>query len=170
MIPVPLFNVVANSTKRGLGIIVIPLIALTLGACDSPDSGAGRTVASLNGPAIQRTSDPVQIANGASLYKQHCAVCHGQSAEGARQWRQRDAEGFYPPPPLNGTGHAWHHSIPLLKQIIMDGSPQGEGRMPAWRGKLTEQEADAVIAWFQSLWPDRVYAAWFEMQQRNGGL
>jgi mono/diheme cytochrome c family protein len=72
---------------------------------------------------------------------------------------------MFPPPPLDGTGHAWHHPVSWLKQMILDGSPAGQGKMPAWRGKLSEQEVEAVITWFQSLWPDRVYVAWYEMQQ-----
>ncbi len=145
-------------------------LILTLGACDVPESDVGRVVESLSGPAIQRSTDLAQISRGQLLYERHCAVCHGVNGEGAPQWRRRDAEGFYPPPPLDGSGHAWHHSLPLLKQMILEGSPVGEGRMPAWRDKLTVSEVEAIIAWFQSRWPDRVYAAWYEMQQRNGGL
>ena len=32
--------------------------------------------------------------------------------------------------------------------------------MPPFKDKLTAQEIDAIIAWFQSLWPDNIYAAW----------
>ena len=41
--------------------------------------------------------------------------------------------------------------------------------MPAWGGKLSDQDIDAVIAWFQSLWPDAVYGEWFAMEQRSFG-
>jgi thiol:disulfide interchange protein DsbC len=37
--------------------------------------------------------------------------------------------------------------------------------MPGFGDKLAPDAVDAVIAWFQSLWPDEVYAAW---EQRNG--
>ena len=39
--------------------------------------------------------------------------------------------------------------------------------MPAWKGKLSEAEMAAIVAWFQSLWPQPVYDAWYEMQQRG---
>ena len=32
--------------------------------------------------------------------------------------------------------------------------------MPAWEGKLTEQQVDDVIVWIKSLWPDEIYDIW----------
>jgi mono/diheme cytochrome c family protein len=109
----------------------------------------------------------VQLALGKKVFDDNCARCHGDNAQGAADWRKRDADGHYPPPPLNGSGHTWHHSTEMLKQTILNGSPQGKGKMPAWKGKLTEKQIDAVIDWFQSVWPQPVYDAWYEMQQRG---
>lgn len=53
--------------------------------------------------------------------------------------------------------------------MIRDGSPPGQRQMPAWGDKLSEQEIAAVVEWFQSRWPDPVYAAWYDMQQRSLG-
>jgi mono/diheme cytochrome c family protein len=39
--------------------------------------------------------------------------------------------------------------------------------MPAWKGKLSDAQIDAVIEWMQSTWPDPVFAAWHEMQATN---
>ena len=39
--------------------------------------------------------------------------------------------------------------------------------MPIFQGKLTDEEIINVIAWFQSLWPDDIYAQWWEIQQRS---
>jgi mono/diheme cytochrome c family protein len=36
--------------------------------------------------------------------------------------------------------------------------------MPGWRGKLSDDEIEAVIAWMQSLWPDDRYEAWYRME------
>ncbi|OMH31760.1 cytochrome c [Motiliproteus sp. MSK22-1] len=102
-----------------------------------------------------------QVELGAKVYQANCAVCHGSNAEATPEWIKPDANGLYPPPPLNGTAHAWHHPFPILKKTIEEGSA---GRMPAWKGKLSEQEVESVIAWFQSLWPDRGYQLW---QQRH---
>ncbi len=150
--------------------LIIFFLALGVVACDSQTQDQGRAISTLSGTAVLRSHNPQQLALGESVYKQHCVECHGQHGEGDPNWRQRDVDGMYPPPPLNGTGHAWHHSKQWLKQMILDGSEPGKGKMPAWGGRLSEAEADAVIDWFQSLWPDRVYAAWVENQQRNRGL
>jgi mono/diheme cytochrome c family protein len=136
---------------------------LLLAGCDDPAGQAGLPVPE----APKRTLDAAQLALGAQRYQQHCARCHGAKAEGAAQWRQRGPDGMFPPPPLNGSGHAWHHSIVALKDVITQGSPPGTGNMPAWGDKLSEQEMEAIIAWLQSLWPKPVYDAWYEMQHRG---
>lgn len=141
------------------------VFALLLGACErSTDS---RSVETLAGSNVTRKQDPELLALGKQVYQSHCASCHGENGEGAVNWRQPGADGRYPPPPLNGTGHEWHHSIAVLTQMITNGSPSGQGSMPAWGGKLSDREIRAVIAWFQSWWPDPVYAAWYDMQQRS---
>ena len=112
-----------------------------------------------------------QIARGARLFQMNCAECHGSQAQGALNWRERDADGMFPPPPLNGTGHAWHHPKRMLHYVIANGSPGGQGKMPAWGDRLSDEEIDAIIAWFQSKWPDEVYAAWYRMDRakQSGG-
>lgn len=146
--------------------LVFVVMALGLAATGCQQAPEGRTIAGLSGAPIVRTQDATQVAQGEQVYRQHCARCHGTRGEGHPQWRTRNANGHFPPPPLDGSGHAWHHSIPVLRQMILDGSPPGQGDMPAWRGKLTDAEVEAVIAWFQSLWPDEVYGAWYEMQHQ----
>ena len=147
--------------------ISVVLLGLALTGCQGEDD-----TTSLRGglpvpEGIERNTNPALLAQGEQIYRQHCADCHATDAGGAPNWRKRDAEGLFPPPPLNGSGHAWHHSTEVLANLIRNGSPGGKGRMPAWTGKLSEQEITAVIAWFQSLWPQQVYDAWYEMQQRG---
>lgn len=98
-----------------------------------------------------------QMVQGAQIYLTHCASCHGLKAEATPEWIKPDAQGLYPPPPLNGTAHAWHHPFSQLKRTINEGT---SGKMPAWKDRLSDLEVDAVIAWFQSLWPDRGYQLW----------
>ena len=38
--------------------------------------------------------------------------------------------------------------------------------MPAFKNKLSATEKEAVIAFFQNKWDDKIYQAWFE----RGGL
>jgi mono/diheme cytochrome c family protein len=77
----------------------------------------------------------------------------------------RDAEGYFPPPPLNGTGHAWHHPQKVLHEVISNGSPGGQGRMPAWKDQWSEEELEAGRAGGQAQGPDEVAAAWSQMNR-----
>lgn len=101
-----------------------------------------------------------QTGRGYKLYQASCAECHGKQGEGAVNWQQVGADGKYPPPPLNGTGHAWHHPKRALFYTVKKGSPGGKGNMPAWEGKLTDEEIVDILAWMQSNWPDELYQAW----------
>lgn len=111
-----------------------------------------------------------QVEVGGHLYSQHCAQCHGKNGEGAPNWRKPEPDGKYPPPPLNGTGHAWHHPTQVLAKVIREGSPPDLGKMPAWGDKLEQEEIMAVIAWFQSHWTDEIYAAWLRQEQRQSSI
>ena len=97
-----------------------------------------------------------QVSQGQVLFSDHCAACHGDQGQGAENWTQPDAAGVRPAPPLNGSGHAWHHSLANLTQTVT----QGRGTMPAWKGVLTEEEIIATLAWAQSRWPTTIYTAW----------
>lgn len=97
-----------------------------------------------------------QVNQGAVLFLDNCAACHGAQAQGAENWMQPDAAGVRGAPPLNGSGHAWHHSLDSLVQTIT----QGRGAMPASKGILTEEQIIATLAWTQSLWPTTTYKAW----------
>ena len=101
-----------------------------------------------------------QVNQGNSLFTMHCAECHGKFGESIPQWNQPDADGYYPPPPLNGTGHTWHHELALLRRIIREGGFKTGGRMPAFSEKLSNAEIDSLIAGFQSRWPDDIYRKW----------
>jgi protein-disulfide isomerase/mono/diheme cytochrome c family protein len=110
--------------------------------------------------AGSRWYDQSSVDQGASLFKQNCASCHGQNGEATANWKEVDANGNYSPPPLNGTAHAWHHSKDLLKRTILEGGAKIGGVMPGFKGRLSEGEIDAVISYFQSKWPDQVYSNW----------
>jgi len=144
------------------------LLLFGLVACDDVQKMGVQNMSALPVPAApKRQLDEAQLATGKQVFQDNCASCHGAQAEGAANWRKKDADGFYQAPPLNGSGHAWHHSTEVLSNVINNGSVQGQGKMPAWEGKLNGQEISAVIVWFQSIWPQPVYDAWYEMQQRG---
>ncbi len=137
-----------------------PLFLLGLGGCGSGPGDDGL----FSGLPVERINDSGVLAMGERLYRQHCASCHGDTAEGDPHWRRVGEDGRFPPPPLDGSGHSWHHPSMVLKRVIHDGGPVGRSNMPPWGSKLSEQEIEAVIAWFQSLWPEQAFEAWVRME------
>ncbi len=143
--------------------IVTAMLAGLLSGCDAFQSSS-QTLQQTDKTGLERETDPAVIVAGASLYQRHCAACHGDNAEGDADWRQRDAEGKFPPPPLNGAGHAWHHSTQRLVEMVAEGT-EPQGKMPGWQGKLSQKEIESIVAWLQAQWSDLVYDTWRERQQ-----
>jgi len=138
---------------------------LGLAGCDGvPSAGqaeAGEAV-------VERKLDPVQVARGKAFYEKYCLECHGNGGKGPPgDWRVRDADGHFPPPPLDDSAHAWHHPTAALLQVIREGSPQGQGKMPAWQDRLAEQDMQDVVAYIKSLWSDEVYQLWSKMERQS---
>ena len=77
-----------------------------------------------------------QVTEGEQLFRLNCASCHGQNAEATPNWKQTDANGNYPPPPLNGSAHAWHHDLDLLRRTIREGGAKLGGQMPGFESQL----------------------------------
>lgn len=104
-----------------------------------------------------------QVEQGGVVFQTHCASCHGANAEGTTEWRKTDANGNYPPPPLNGTAHTWHHALSILELTIAEGGVALGGVMPGFAGILDAEETRSVIAYFQNQWTDDIYARWQEI-------
>jgi mono/diheme cytochrome c family protein len=132
------------------------LFAATLVACSQAPSPVSRPVA-----------DPAQVAQGERLYRQHCIGCHGERGRAAPGWEKPGPDGKYPPPPLDGSAHAWHHPHAALAATIRHGTQRIGGNMPAWGSRLNDADIDALIAYLQSLWPDEIYAAWADIERRS---
>ena len=83
---------------------------------------------------------------GESVYEKNCIGCHGPNGQGlAEDWKVKDANGNYPPPPLNGTAHTWHHSPEQLLYTINKGGTEMGGQMPAFEKRLSKEEKQALI-------------------------
>ncbi|TFH08242.1 MAG: c-type cytochrome, partial [Nitrosomonadales bacterium] len=63
---------------------------------------------------VIRKLDSEKIRRGEIVYQANCATCHGLKGEATTGWREKGADGKYPPPPLNGSAHAWHHSTDTM--------------------------------------------------------
>ena len=146
-------------------ILTLVLSLITLTACSDDKTAQSGSAVSGNKVEVQRSYDFAQLQRGGQLFQQHCAACHGKEAEGAANWQQRDADGKFPAPPLNGTAHAWHHPKLILIDTIKKGTKRIGGNMPAWEDKLSDKDIEDIIAWFQAKWPDQLYAAWYRRNQ-----
>src|SRR5690554_4576532 len=112
---------------------IVVLFALGLAACGQGDTVPGRWYTH------------TQVEAGGPLFAQHCAVCHGEQAEATADWMRRDAQGNFPPPPLNGSAHAWHHPLEVLLTVIDQGGEPYGGVMPPFRDILSHDEKLAVV-------------------------
>ena len=92
-------------------------------------------LARLPHPDAPVPADDGNLAAGAKIYREHCAVCHGLPG----QPPTAIAAGMYPKPPelLHGKGvtddDAWESYWKIENGIRMTG-------MPAFKGRLTETE------------------------------
>lgn len=139
-------------------LLILLSLTLTLVSC-------GEDTAS---PELQITTErwytPAQVAQGADVFAANCAECHGELAQGlVADWRQKLDDDSFPPPPLNGTAHAWHHPRAVLLQVINEGGAELGGKMPGFATVLDENEKLAAIAYIQSLWGDEIYSKWLLM-------
>lgn len=148
--------------------LALGIMALTLVACDGGvENNNNASPKSDNSQYDRSRLDPARIKQGRQLYLKNCTVCHGLYAEGAPDWRERDKDGKFPPPPLNGTGHAWHHPKKALVYTIKNGTKALGGNMPGWKDQLSDQEIDSIILWFQTKWPEELYQAWVRMDMQS---
>ena len=105
--------------------------------------------------------DPAQVALGATVYEAHCTSCHGARLEGQPDWRERRPDGKLPAPPHDASGHTWHHPDATLFEITKHGITAIAGRdyatdMPAFKGRLADEEIWAVLAYIKSRWPEEI--------------
>lgn len=99
-------------------------------------------------------------AQGRDLYATHCAMCHGDRGQGQPNWEKRDESGYFPAPPLDGSGHSANHPLGQMLHILDTGGGSMGGWMPSFVDVLSDNDKRAVLAWIQSLWPAATYEAW----------
>ncbi|GBD10570.1 hypothetical protein HRbin23_00214 [bacterium HR23] len=94
---------------------------------------------------------PQVVQRGQSLYQTYCITCHGGI--------QGDTRVPYAPPHTSA-GHTWHHPDGQLKEIILNGYTY-RGTMPAFRGILSEEDVEAILAYIKTWWgeQERAYQA-----------
>jgi mono/diheme cytochrome c family protein len=160
--------------------IALSTTVMILFGCDSSTQDAtavSKTPSNINPSSISlvpntstgRWYSTEQATQGRQLFAQYCAVCHGENAEATDQWKTPDDQGNYPPPPLNGSAHAWHHPLAVLDTVIRDGGAPVGGVMPAWGSVLSSQQRISIIAGFQDYWTDDIYETWLVRERSARG-
>lgn len=145
-------------------IIFLMALMFVVSACsESTETTNNPSINSIHAEqnmTMARWYNQQQVKSGSMIFQKYCAECHMTDASGSPNWRQKDANGKYPPPPLNGSAHAWHHPLESLRRTVRIGGIPLGGSMPAFSDKLNAAEIDEVLAWVQSNWSDEIYAAW----------
>ena len=103
----------------------------------------------------------LMIARGKIVYESNCVSCHQVNLSGAENWRGLDEDGHRKAPPLNGTGHTWHHDDASLHNIIKYGLAKivknYEGKMIGFGDKINDKQIDSVLSYIKSYWEDEIY-------------
>ena len=106
---------------------VLVAMSLASSACSGPDGKLPDAYRRLAVPA-ERLESPAARERGRSLFLEHCALCHGDRADG-RGVRQQALSS----PPRDFTDEAWRArtSARRVFYVIREGSPGTA--MPGWK-------------------------------------
>ncbi|TQV83351.1 c-type cytochrome [Denitrobaculum tricleocarpae] len=124
-----------------------------------------------------RPDDTAVVAQGAVVYAENCAACHGADLSGEPgwpDWRIRKPDGRLAAPPHDESGHTWHHPDEVLFQITKLGTagaigdPNYESDMPAFGEVLSDAEIEAVLSYIKSTWRGRAREANAEINRQAG--
>lgn len=144
----------------GLGLVGV---AWWRGPPDAGTKNAGQipvATAPASGAKVAAGEDALVL--GKRVYVTQCLRCHGASRQGNPNWRTRRPDGLLLPPPLDGSGHSWHHPVAQLFETVKKGPaalvPGYRSIMPGFGGTLSDKEIRAVIAYIVSQWPAEIRA------------
>lgn len=140
-----------------LAVAMAAVVAAAMVALRAFDSEPG-------GGVRLRPDDAKLVALGETVYRGHCASCHGAALEGQPDWRTRGPDGLLPAPPHDASGHTWHHPDQVLFDIVKFGVARTANlagyrtAMPVYEGVLGDDEIVAVLSWIKSRWPADIRA------------
>jgi len=147
-------------TALGLVLVIVAGFAADLDAQPTTDQAQGAGMMG-GGPGMMdgkpgAGSGPGMMGGGsgmmgAHLFENHCAVCHKSDGSGGIK------SGTLISPDLRAPAleQTYHKSDALLRRAILEGKNE-EGApldpvMPRWRGRLSRQEVDSIIAFLKAL-------------------
>ena len=150
------------SRRMGLAISMVVLV-LGVAYVIYIMQGGGQRNERGDGPQLMEATGPAVIELGQRVYAENCAACHGANLAGQPgfDWREKNADGTFPAPPHDETGHTWHHADTLLFNYTANGGQVflgdvGKSGMPAFADVLTFQEIEAVLVYIKSTWPEPI--------------
>jgi mono/diheme cytochrome c family protein len=151
--------------NKYLPLITVSFLLLT--ACGDEKTNSKVTTEQQKSDVVASNFNQQEVMRGEIVFKNNCQTCHGEKGIGqVENWRKALPNGKYPAPPLNGTGHTWHHSGTALLNTINSGGIAIGGTMPPFKDVLSDKDKRAVFSYIQSLWPEKIYQMWL---QKNGG-
>ena len=107
------------------------------------------------------TDSKLMIERGKIAYQNNCVSCHMVNLSGAENWKGIDSDGHRKAPPLDGSGHTWHHDDKTLHAIVKYGLAKlvknYEGKMIGFEDKLSDKDIDSILAYMKSYWSKENY-------------
>lgn len=146
--------------------VILVSLLLLISACNQDDKtskseGAKPDASGARQTESQSMFDLERVARGARLYQENCAQCHGPQAQGHPDWQRARKEGYVAAPPLNGTGTDISLTRKRMVEVIRKGAKRkGVMVMPAWKGRVGDDQIADIISWYQALWPAEAYQQW----------
>ena len=145
--------------------IAVICLLLFVSACSKEEphkiNGTGLTLGGSGQLESQQLFDLNSVARGARLFQENCAQCHGPQAQGHPDWQRAREEGYAAAPPLNGTGTDVKLTRERMVEVIRKGAKRMDVMvMPAWKGRVDDDQIMDIISWYQALWPADAYQQW----------
>lgn len=157
----------ARAAKK-LFLLLVCLLWIAGCSDDSQEKASSQPSTGAREAAPQQNFDINRIARGARLYQENCAQCHGPEAQGHPDWQHAKQQGYAAAPPLDGTGPAIKRRKAEMIAIIRNGLKQdGVPVMPGWGARVSDDEIEDVITWYQALWPAQVYGRWRQLDSNK---
>ncbi len=178
------------SLYAGLLGLSLLLAACSLAGDVTPPPGANRLPINVPsaGDSVPAPVQPVDIgpgypaskpsiAQGAAIFAQHCAACHGVTGKGDGEMAAKlMSERTEPLPDFSSREHTSAHTPAELFQVVTQG--RLEKLMPPWQNKLSEAERWSAVAFLYTLSApsaqleagQTIYAAQCAACHGNGGL
>lgn len=119
-------------------VFILSAITLFALACNNPGTETTNNSQPSGSPAAALpAATPDELASARINFQKHCAVCHGENAEGGR----KEVEGKKFKVPSLREGHALEHTDDkFIIQIT-----EGDDEMPAFKDKLSQDEIRDLV-------------------------